>query len=397
MVVLVWDISQPSQPRKLCEWGPRGAIFKGLAVNTDPDSPAILVVSFINQASEHHVHVLSLDQEDDTTRLSSLVSFPTNFVPMALAGTRVALSDDRSQTAIWDWSTNEYAILDEDMSAEGSPQRSPHSSLSPWQHNQPAQVVFTFDSILVVRARLLSLFFDPQLSPSGQISSPHTLPPIATFSFGWLDGVSVASRPSLSTASSPPSYHILLRAESDDPWSPSDAHTLDLYTLAFNPEYLLEKERRQNEESDPGHPSRSSTDMPLPYTFPPRFQTRLPTSRGALRCTGLRLGKCGTALWVRPSESIGRTTGLVQFTSFGSDYPMSIPVSGTRRRDKEWLMAAILPGSPLDANPKAGGAACPMLLLPNEDVHDWTCFDYDEASGRIVLGKGDGDAVLLCI
>jgi hypothetical protein len=40
----IWDISE-EDARKVCEWSPRGAIFNGFALNSDPNSEATVAIS----------------------------------------------------------------------------------------------------------------------------------------------------------------------------------------------------------------------------------------------------------------------------------------------------------------------------------------------------------------
>ena len=48
-VMTAWDIS--AEPRKCCEWSPRGAIFNGFALNSDGSSKAIVAVSVLKDGS----------------------------------------------------------------------------------------------------------------------------------------------------------------------------------------------------------------------------------------------------------------------------------------------------------------------------------------------------------
>jgi len=40
----IWDMGE-EDARKVCEWSPRGAIFNGFALNSDPDSEATVAIS----------------------------------------------------------------------------------------------------------------------------------------------------------------------------------------------------------------------------------------------------------------------------------------------------------------------------------------------------------------
>jgi hypothetical protein len=48
-VITIWDIS--TEPQKCCEWSPRGAIFNGFTLNSDPSSAATLAVSVLKDGS----------------------------------------------------------------------------------------------------------------------------------------------------------------------------------------------------------------------------------------------------------------------------------------------------------------------------------------------------------
>jgi hypothetical protein len=48
-VITIWDVS--AEPEKCCEWSPRGAIFHGFALNSDPSSEATLAVSVLKDGS----------------------------------------------------------------------------------------------------------------------------------------------------------------------------------------------------------------------------------------------------------------------------------------------------------------------------------------------------------
>jgi hypothetical protein len=53
----IWDIGE-EDARKVCEWSPRGAIFNGFALNSDPNSEATVAISLhLNEyASNEHYH-----------------------------------------------------------------------------------------------------------------------------------------------------------------------------------------------------------------------------------------------------------------------------------------------------------------------------------------------------
>lgn len=51
-VLTIWNLASDERRRqKTCEWCSRGAIFNGVALNTDPESDATLAVSVLNDGS----------------------------------------------------------------------------------------------------------------------------------------------------------------------------------------------------------------------------------------------------------------------------------------------------------------------------------------------------------
>lgn len=56
----IWDIGV-KDARKVCEWSPRGAIFNGFALNSDPNSEATIAISLhLNEyASNKPYHLFS--------------------------------------------------------------------------------------------------------------------------------------------------------------------------------------------------------------------------------------------------------------------------------------------------------------------------------------------------
>jgi hypothetical protein len=215
----------------------------------------------------------------------------------------------------------------------------------------------------VVRARSIHLFPEPTL---GSSDAPAPLfAPIARHSFGWIDGVAVAMNPSQSQNPIPlESLSILIRSESDDPWT-SDVHSLDLYVLEPNPAFILSS---QEEEEHP--------DIP-PYIFPPKPSKKVPSARGSLRCTDVILGRYGTAIWIHPHDrAVG---GLIS-----PDVPLPIPETN------ETLVAAVFPG-PL--NPIGHTVETRSVWM--NSFNNWTSLDYDEELGRIALGSSYGRVTIL--
>jgi hypothetical protein len=242
--------------------------------------------------------------------------------------------------------------------------------LSQTQHDRCIQIIFAYQSILVVRARSIHLFPKPILGSSE--SSAPLYWPIARHSFGWIDGVSVtmnSNRSSVCGRDSPPfeSLSILIRAESDDPWA-TDAHSLDLYKLEPNPLFV-------------SSPQPGDIDT-APYVFPPSLASQVPSIRGPLRCSDVILGSHGTAVWINPADRAA--TGLIT-TDIRHGVPP--PISHATH---ESLVAAVFPG-PL--NP--AGSRVEARTVWTNSLNNWTSMDYDEQWGRIALGSSHGGIMIL--
>ncbi|KAK0443445.1 uncharacterized protein EV420DRAFT_1025373 [Desarmillaria tabescens] len=178
------------------------------------------------------------------------------------------------------------------------------------QHGHCIQVIFTALTILVIRARSINLYTTlPFLH--GQTHSP-----VASHSFRCVDGASATPT------------SVLIRSEIDNSWISG----LDLFKL-----YSIS-------------------------SFPPTFTSEITSQCGSLQCTDVILGKCETAVWIRPYRV------------------MTFP----DQEHRETLMAAVFPG-PL--NPTAKPRV--REVCPNP-LNNWTALDYDEELGRIALGSGFG-------
>jgi hypothetical protein len=228
--------------------------------------------------------------------------------------------------------------------------------------------VFAHDSILVVRAHFIHLFPEPVLHHNPQIYTP-----IAQHSFGWIDGVSVAPAqcPNTSGVSSVyPPLSILIRGESDNPWS-SGLHSLDLFTLHPNPTY---------------HSTSSDNETDIAYIFPPTLTSQVHAVRGPLRCRDVILGRCGTAVWIQP-----RDRAIVGLLS-NEELPAQAIHTASGH---ESLVADVFPG-PLSASNIADAALVTRSkTLYTNHLNNWTSLDYDEELGRIALGSSYGRVLIL--
>jgi hypothetical protein len=203
--------------------------------------------------------------------------------------------------------------------------------------------------------------------------------PIAQHSFGWIDGVSVAPTQhchSSNISSDFPSLSILIRGESDNPWS-SGIHSLDLYTLRPNPTYRSSAPDLNNEASS------------IPYIFPPILTSQVHAVRGPLRCRDVILGRCGTAVWIQPRDRA--VVGLLSNEGFPAQ---AIYTAGGH----ESLVAAAFPGSLAPSDPVDDDAAAAVTrsrTLYTNHLNNWTSLDYDEELGRIALGSSFGRVLML--
>ena len=233
--------------------------------------------------------------------------------------------------------------------------------------------MFAYRSVLVIRARSIHLFPEPVLSRSMPVYEA-----LAHHSFGWVDGVcaSMTPRPHPVDSSDHP-YHstntitILLRSESDDPWT-QERHNLRFFTLKPNPHYRLAPQQD-------GQPNASS----LPYLFPPSLSAEVPSIHGSLRCADIKLQPHGTAVWVHPrSRSV---TGLISSDVHLQEAPIPDTPPASER-----LVAAVFPGC---LNRTGTGDETKTLWI--NEFNDWTCLDYNEELGRIALGSRSGSVTIL--
>lgn len=287
-------------------------------------------MSFRSQnCREHYVELINLTP---TFAFQVMRSLPTLAGPISLNGDLVALCNYSSRTTLWNWSTSSYAVLNEDLPAEGDglgqttrsrsvdilDNRGRHLYDDDEMRSFPIQVELdtAHGSVLVGRALALTMFAMPTVWY-------HTLPEaealatgyLAKHYFGFLDAICFTSNST--------SYHILVRGYSDDAGKGQYPHFLRVYRLPPN--------------DDPA--------SILPYTFPPIEQATIPTKRGRLCCTDTFLGKKGVAMWVQPRPWRGYEEGCVADRDSFSLVDFRRAEIGWEPPEKECLYAAILPGS----------------------------------------------------
>ncbi|KAJ7882537.1 hypothetical protein B0H14DRAFT_2702955 [Mycena olivaceomarginata] len=356
-IIAVWELSDSGDPPiKRFEWSRRDCLLQNFVLNDDDTADAVLAVSVI-QESHTHVEIMFIHQELGFCSVGTINSALT---PVYFHGDLVVLCDAVDASIIINWRSGASALLQRPQDAAQT------AAIS--LNDRCIQVMFTVAGILVVRARSLTLFPNPPLTAD----PPAVHPPIAMHSFGWVDGVAVAPILGSTPPDSPPSLSILIRHEPDDPWAADDTHELDLYILYPEPAFPLSTLR--------------------PYTFPPVHAARVPSKRGSLQCSALRLGAHATAVWVEPRDR--SATGLMD------DAYAPVP------RKNERLVCAVLPG-PLFRGGGASGADLHLdvdetgpisvqgrTLRPNE-LNNWKTLDYDEARGRVAIGSTRGRITVL--
>jgi hypothetical protein len=190
------------------------------------------------------------------------------------------------------------------------------------------------------------------------------------------------------------SISILLRAESDDPWS-SDVHTLDFYVLHPNPDYTGSPVETISPtgSSDSLADASRGTAARSPYLFPPEHVASFPSARGHLRCTDIRLGAHGTAVWIQPRPA--RNLDLTALDVHSSDTQGNgiHPLTGARIVRKESLTAVLLPGFLKACFGGHRGTNGVRTLWDSGGT--WTSLDYDEARGMVALGESNGLVTVL--
>ncbi|KAG2132948.1 hypothetical protein DEU56DRAFT_811380 [Suillus clintonianus] len=339
-MITLWDRHTLT---RVTSWSPQKAVFSALAVNTSEDSEAALAVS-LHRYDSVVVEILAITSKAPNSPLGfeCIARHNTLRQPIAMHGSLLALADDEAETVIWNWKTQEYAVLqspvDEDL----------------WR-NQCTQVVFAYKTILVVRARSVHAFAEPKLEPHPNTCVHH---PYAQSTFGWVDGIFVSISPSSPkdpTGMKGQPLSVLVRKQIDDPWS--STFKIQLWTLS---------------------PSNETTVDGPHYIFPPSMTTEmLSPRRGALRCTDMVLGPYGTAVWVQPEDF--SVAGLI----FSSNMP--VPQS------HEILVAVAFPGL-LNTQGE------PQVKSSWKNLgENWTCLDYDEERGCIALGSVVGAVTILDI
>ncbi|KAJ6536852.1 hypothetical protein B0H19DRAFT_1181976 [Mycena capillaripes] len=359
-IISLWELSDSvARPLKRFEWSRRGCLLQSFVLNDDLTSDAVLAVSMV-EGGHTYVEILALKKE---TGFYSLGLIDSPLTPVYFHGDVLVLCDPIDISLVMNWKTRASAIL-------RHPQDAAQTAISINDHG--IQVIFATTSILVVRARSLTLFPNPSLT----VDPPAVHAPLAVHSFGWVDGVAVTiivDPDSNSDIAAPPPLSILIRPEPDDPWAADDAHNLDLYVLRPEPAFPQSTTR--------------------PYIFPPVHTARVSSTRGSLQCSDLRLGAYGTAVWIEPHD---RSSG-------GLLHDVHAPLA----RQNERLVCAAFPGplfgpgfrfrgrhAGLDREHDVDIEVEPISVtgrtLRANELNNWKALDYDEVRGRIAVGSTRG-------
>lgn len=243
-------------------------------------------------------------------------------------------------------------------------------------------------------------------SAVGNVQEPIIQHPIDSFSFGWLDGISISE-----DTSKPDSFFVLFRQPNEDPWS-THVPTLALYQLEADPTAEMEQ----------GLPSTLNTDDPTPHLFSGIFLASAPLSTFTSRTftsssasTKFVLGNHRTALWLSPRPRESDSTGLVQMDLNRQDeWPVQARPGGTRTwrsfLGDDLVWASFGPRETRTETQGGGDEARTQVGVEedsrihvltthvfNSNAEVWTAIGYDEETGRIALGRRDGSITFLCL
>lgn len=198
--------------------------------------------------------------------------------------------------------------------------------------------------------------------------------PVDSFSFGWLDGISISQ-----DTTKPDSFFVLFRQPNADPWS-THAPTLAFYRLEENSTADVEEDLISHSDTDG---STSHLFFGAFLASVPLSASASPTSTSSSTSPKLVLGHHRTAIWLSPRPRESDSTGLVQMDlNRQEDWPSQ--ARGTRFWRNflgDDLVWASFEGSKIDVFKRH---------VFNSRGEVWTAIGYDEEMGRVALGRGDG-------
>ena len=275
------------------------------------------------------------------------------------------------------------------------------------QSNVCLQIQISQRYILVARAMFIEVFTFPVdilttestlgpsngNSPAGDMDEPIIQHPVDSFSFGWLDGISISQDFSRSD-----SFFVLFRQPNENPWS---THTpiLVFYRLELCP--TVDTEEYLASSSDATEPRRMFLETFLASVPLSPFSS--PTSTSSSASTRLVLGNYRTALWHSPRPRELDSTGLVQMDlNRQEDWPTQARRIWRQLSGNDLVWGSLdLRGGPAGAR---SGDDEPWANTTAEDTDThfftrrvfsasddfWTAIGYDEETGRVAIGKRDG-------
>jgi hypothetical protein len=227
------------------------------------------------------------------------------------------------------------------------------------------------------------------------VGDPISQHPVDSFSFGWLDGMSISQ-----DTGGPDSFFVLFPRPNDDPWS-AHAPILTFYRLEANP----------TADEKPGVPPTVVTHCSTPHIFSEKFLTSVsqspspsPTSTSSSTSTKLVVGRHRTALWLSPRPREWDSTGLVQMDlNRQGDWPFQARgIRSWRNFLGDDLVWASVAQRESEAETTTDGDGNCILeeedsktyifrkRILNSQGEDWTAIAYDEETGRVALGRRDG-------
>ncbi|KAI0791126.1 hypothetical protein C8Q75DRAFT_759520 [Abortiporus biennis] len=397
VVVEVWDMGDlysplNAAPKKIAEWCPKGIVLRHFVVNSVPNSEFVIALSYDSSLPGHqHIEVFSLREQESRFPYGLVCrrKMEMKCAPVALQAHHLIISDDAVETHIVDLKTKCSATL------QGLEVPADYH----FQYNRCLNVIFKRNYVFVVRARSMEVFTDIVFQPPG---APLVLNhPVASHSFGWIGGIALSPQSldnQIETDHFPP-YTIVLRAENDDPWS-QNTYSLNVYTLHPNPDYVRTASPSSSRSSSPdvdisthgtdidkSHLNQSSNDANLnPYIFPPTLEKTIPLTRGYLRLPKVFIGRNGTGIWVQARP---RHTDLTTFDVHSSE--AQAPHSDNPR---EYIAGALFPGVLHDRHPELSMYEERTLCKLNLVGGNFTAADYDEKTGRLVLGTWKGNVII---
>ncbi|CAK5275604.1 unnamed protein product [Mycena citricolor] len=361
-VITIWEIQEERGPvAKLYEWSERGCLVHTYALyenavnahSAPGDVTPFMAVSVVNPGGTS-IKILALDA---TSGLHVVKTIASKMEPVLFQDNLLVLCDDTHTSVLVDWRTEARALLRRDEEPAG------FTSVG-----GAIQAVLLDMYIIIVCARCVLLFERPPVVPPVAVpSGPHS--PLADFSFGWVDNMSVCETVAAEDPKSLAPLYVMLRAAPDDPWAALDDYHLDVYTLLPSLE--------------------ADGPDPLPYRFPPRHTARIRSTRGSLQCTALRVGRFGTSIWIQPRDR--SVSGLAY--AMQEEIHEYAPIV----RKDERVMCSVLPG-PLFSGGVDENDEVPEIrafeIWANE-ANDCKAIDYDEDLGLVAVGTTRGSVVIL--